>query len=86
MLDGANLDSGAGRPSQRCKGSRRGDGAIAIEQSGAGYANRNYGSALAVLDTEQRHQRQNAAFTVVVEEQLRKVVGMAIRNTVTGLQ
>ena len=45
---------------------RRRDGAVAIEQRRAQNADRDDADALAVLDAEERHQRQNTALAVVV--------------------
>ncbi len=45
---------------------RGGDGAVAIEQGGAENAKGDHAGAFAMLDAEQRHQRQDAALAVVV--------------------
>ena len=51
----------------RENGDRRGDGTIAIDQRRAEKADRDDERALLALDAEQRHQRQYAALTVVVD-------------------
>ena len=45
---------------------RRRDGAVAIEQRRTENADRDDAGTLAMLDAEQRHQREDAAFAVVV--------------------
>jgi hypothetical protein len=39
---------------------------VAIEQRGAEHPDRDHDRAIAVLDAEQRHQRQDTAFSVIV--------------------
>ncbi len=45
---------------------RRRDGAVAIDQRRAQYADRDHAAAFAMLDAEERHQRQDAALPVIV--------------------